>query len=134
MSLFQTQPEPVAHPGRRRAVIVLIALLVIAAFAWRVFRFYPEKRITTRFLDTVVAGEFESAYGQWNPAPEYSFNDFMQDWGHDSPWGKIRSYRIADVEGKTGVVSFIVVVNDVDSKPVEIWVQRKTKALSFAPP
>ncbi len=123
-----------AHPRRRRAVIVLIALLVIATFAWRVFRFYPEKRITTRFLDTVVAGEFESAYGQWKAAPEYSFNDFMQDWGHDSPWGKIWSYKIADVEGKGGVVSFIVVVNDVDSQPVEIWVQRKTKALSFAPP
>jgi hypothetical protein len=27
-----------------------------------------------------------------------------------------------------------IVINGVDSQPVEVWVQRKTKALSFAPP
>ncbi len=134
MGLFESQAAPVAHPRRRRAVIVIMALIAIAAFAWWGFRFYPEKRITTRFLDTVVAGDFESAYRQWNPAPEYSFNDFMQDWGHGSPWGTIRSYKITDVEGKSGVVSFTIVINGVDSKPVEIWVQKKAKALSFAPP
>ncbi len=134
MGLFEAQAEPAIHPRRRRAVIVIIVLMVIAALAWWVFRFYPEKRITTRFLDTVVAGDFESAYRQWNPAPEYSFNDFMQDWGHGSPWGTIRSYKITDVEGKDGVVSFTVVVNGVDSKPVDIWVQKKAKTLSFAPP
>ncbi len=134
MGLFQTQPEPVAHPRRKRVVIILLALIAITLIAWWLFRFYPEKRIVTRFMDTVVAGDFQSAYQQWKPAPEYKFNDFMQDWGHGSDWGIIRSYRIADVDGKRDVVSFTIVINGVESKPVEIWVQKKSKALSFAPP
>ncbi len=134
MSLFQTQPEPVPHPRRKRAVIILLAVIVIAAIGWWLFRFYPEKRVVKRFLDNVVAGDLRSAYEQWKPGPEYTFDDFMRDWGHGSDWGTIQSYQITEVKGKPEVVSFTIVVNGVETKPVEIWVQKKTKALSFAPP
>jgi hypothetical protein len=134
MGLFETQAQPAAHPRRKRAILVVIALLLLVAFGWWLLRFYPEKRVVTRFLDAVVAGDLKAAYQLWQPGPEYSFEDFRQDWGSGSPWGTIRSYEITDVEGKSGVVSFTIVINGVATNPVELWVQKQAKALSFAPP
>ena len=134
MSLLQPLPEPASRRRWKRAVIPLVAVMVAVAIGWWLFRFYPEKRLVERFLDTVVAGDFRSAYEQWKPGPEYSFDDFVRDWGRGSDWGTIRGYEIKEVRGKGGVVSFVIVINGVETNPVELWVQRKAKSLSFAPP
>lgn len=148
-------PLPPPNPWFRRMGIALFLLLLAGGLLYWQFRFYPEKKKVAAFMDALVAGDYPRAYQIWSPSPSYSFQDFLEDWGETSSWGRIRSYEIVGVEPtretvlhvpdggggrrvlglktteSSGVVVAVRINGRVQSQ--RIWVERKDKSLSFPP-
>lgn len=134
----------------RRYVLTGVALVMLLVFGlWYTFRFFPEKKAATHFLDAVAAGDMAGAYQLWRPTPTYTMKDFLDDWGPAGYYGPVKSYRIESVEApKKGGSGVVVVVelspfnpfpedNDAQKnrrlKEVRLWVESKDKSLTFAP-
>jgi hypothetical protein len=115
-------------------VVLGILIFLIAEGLYFSFRNYPEERAVRRFLTTLEQGKFEEAYRLWQPSPSYSFQDFLQGWGIQGDYGKIREFQILGTRSKgSSLVIVTIKVNNVDP-PLDIAVDRKTKALSYSPP
>ena len=143
------QPPPPRNPWPLRIAAVLGVVILVGAFLYWQFRFYPEQKQVERFLDALVAGDYQGAYQIWGPTPDYTFPDFLQDWGETTPRGRIRSYEIVSVQEPTrevtvsggptlkmgGNSSGVVVTARLNgtTDEVKIWVERKDLTLSFAP-
>jgi hypothetical protein len=145
MTIFQAPTYDPRRARRRNAIIagVVILVLIIAALAW-VYRNYPEERVVQKFFTALENKDYEKAYGIWQADPNwkqhpqnypnYSFGDFYQDWGPGGEWGLIRTFRIdgsANPKSGSGVV-VVVTIND-RKEQARIWVENKTKTLTFSP-
>lgn len=143
------EPPPPRNPWPLRIAAVLGVVVLVGALGYWWFRFYAEQRQVERFLDALVAGDYPGAYQIWGPTPDYTFQDFLQDWGETTPRGRLRSYEITYVGppasevsirggptlklgGSTTVVAVTVQLNDT-TEEVKLWVDRRTLTLSFAP-
>ncbi len=119
--------------SRPLLVPVGLALAVIAA-CLLLYRFanFREERVVRQFLDEVKAGNYQQAYKVWGPSSTYSYGDFTSDWGERGYYGKVTGYRIVDSQTRgTGVVVYVKFEHL--KKPMAFWVERKTRALGFAP-
>jgi hypothetical protein len=156
MTLFETKPyDPVAARKRRNRIIAIVAIvLVCAILAWNL-RYYPEEHQVDKFFAALQQQQFEKAYGIWNNdadwkqhpdkyAKDYSFANFMQDWGPGGEWGIIKSYHIdgaVEPHGGNGTkfdvsssgVVVAVTVNERVAKKASIWVEKADKTLSLSP-
>ena len=109
-------------------------MLLLAEGLYFAFRNYAEERAVTRFLANLEQGKFEEAYRLWQPSPSYSFQDFLHGWGIQGDFGKIREFQILGTRSKgSSLVIVTIKVNNVEP-PLDIAVDRKTKALSYSPP
>jgi hypothetical protein len=94
-SLFVPPPPP--NPWPLRIVIGVVVLLLAGALAFQQLRYYPERKQVERFLDALVAADYPGAYQIWGPTTDYTYQDFLQDWGETTPRGRLRSYEIVSV-------------------------------------
>lgn len=144
-----TAPEYDPRKARRRkyAVLAVLAIILLGALLWWVFRFHGEKRVVARFFDALQAQRYEEAYGiwmadrDWKQHPQkydrYPFSEFYIDWGPGGEYGLIRSYRIEGAQrprgGGTGVIVIVNVNQRTDPQAfARIWVERD-RSLSFSP-
>ncbi len=149
MGLLDTSSEEPQLKGRRYTVTVLTFALLVALAVWYVLRFYPEKRAAEHFLNALAAGDMQRAYQLWKPAPSYSFQDFLEDWGPSGYYGPVKSYQIeaaqAPPKGGSGVIVIVALspfepfpkddeaVKHRRTKEVRIWVEKSDQSLSFPP-
>jgi len=149
MTLFGAKPEDAKKDlFRERLMWSVVALILVGAVLGFVFRHWPHERVVDRFFDQLEAGDYRAAYATWNADPDweknvdkyklYTYGQFQLDWGPSGEWGKITKHKIeGSVEPTSaGRVTGIVVavrVNDRTAQPACIWVDKKTKALSFSP-
>ncbi len=132
MTLLDAQPPKPHSWLRRHAPILIVLILAVAGFLGYRFRNYPEERAVNRFLTVLQAGNYQEAYRLWQPAPSYTFQDFLRDWGREGDYGKIREFRILRSQSRgshTVIVS--VRINHVDP-PLELMVDRSTKGLAYS--
>ena len=117
---------------RRGQVLAASAALLLLVFLF-IFANYWEEQAVRRFLTTLQAQEYEHAYQLWQPSASYRYRDFVFDWGEQGDYGKIREFEILESKSK-GIDGVVVTVriNNV-SPPLDFWVGRKTKALSYSP-
>jgi len=155
MTLFEAQPYDPVQARKRRIRIVSISALVLLVLilAWN-FRHYPLERIVDTFFAALQQQDYEKAYGIWNhdpnwkqhpqKYPEYSFAEFMKDWGPGGQWGLIKSYHVdgsAVPKGGTGTkfdvgssgIVVVVTVNERVADKAHIWVEKSDKTLGFSP-
>ncbi len=147
MTLMDAPTYDAARERRHTIVVrvVVIAVFVLAAagaFAAWWFWNWPEEHRVSVFMAAVESGDQAKAYGIWNQDPDwqqhpdrykaYSFDRFEQDWGPASQYGQIRSHRFVLSRSWGNGVIIGVEINGGKS-PVFLWVDRKTKTLSFSP-
>jgi hypothetical protein len=147
MFMLETPPDPRAK-SRRLAWMVLSGVVVLALLAWWSFRFYPEKKAAEKFFDAVVAGDMARAYQIWKPAPSYTMQDFLADWGPNGYYGPVKSYEIVKASlprGGSGVIVSVNIspfaplppANDIEkhrrTRTVSVWVESKDKSFTFPP-
>jgi hypothetical protein len=116
-----------------KAVGIGLAIVVIAGVLFYAFRNYPEERAVVRFLANLQQGNYREAYRLWQPAPSYTYENFLHDWGEQGDYGKIREFKIIGTRSKgPDTVIVTVKINNVDP-PLELLVDRETKGLAFSP-
>ena len=128
--------------GARREAIhkALLATLLISivggglAYFW--FKNFFEERQVRQFLSRLQENHYAEAYEHWGcnveePCPSYTYEDFLEDWGPDSPLGTVKSFDLGrSTELETGVIVEI----EINGKPQpELWVEKKTKVVGFSP-
>lgn len=149
MTLFEAKaPNPRRETMREILIWSAVFLVVAGGLGAFLLRHWPHERVVDRFFDQLEAGDYRAAYATWNADPDweknvdkyklYTYGQFQLDWGPTGEWGKITKHKIeGSVEPTSaGRVTGIVVavrVNDRAAKPACIWVDKKTKALSFSP-
>ena len=89
--------------------------------------------MVSRFLTTLEQGNFQEGYKLWQPSKSYTYADFLNNWGPQGDYGKIRKFNVLGSRSKgSNTVIVTVSINDVQP-PIDILVDRKTKELAFSP-
>ena len=117
-------------------VLSLLAVLIVGGLLYGIFRDYPEERQTGRFFQLLEQHKYQQAYPLWGcttPAAsachDYSFTDFMKDWGPD-----VAPVSSADVlDGESCGSGVIVDVDAGKAGEKKLWVERNTHFLGFPP-
>ena len=124
---------------RWRTLLTLLAIVVVAASLFYWFKNCRQEQRVKEFLATLERSDYPGAYAFWGcrveqPCPNYSYKDFLEDWGPDppSPIGKLRSYRLGTSHARGSGVEIPVVLNDRVQK--KLWVEKSNSTLGFAPP
>jgi len=135
MTLLDAKPPK--PPSRIRAHwpaltfgILLIAILVgLLSFKFWNIR---QEHAAARFLTAVEQGNLQEAYRLWQPAPSYTYNDFLHDWGEHGDYGKIRDFQILGSESEGDMVIVTVQINH-QNPPLNLIVDRKSLGLAYVP-
>jgi len=131
MTLLDAQPP---RPSIKiwKPVGVGLGAVVVAVALYLGFRNYPEERAVARFLTTLERGDYREAYRLWQPAPSYTYENFLHDWGEQGDYGKVREFKILGSRSKgSDTVIVTVIINNVDP-PLELLVDRRTKGLAYS--
>ena len=116
--------------------IVLACVLVVGLILYGIFRNYSEERQAKTFVDLLRARNYQAAYQLWcpstDPCPAYAFNKFLEDWGPQSAHADQSSAQVGSSEA-CGSGVMIRVGYSGSAEPVDLWVERGTKTISFAP-
>ena len=147
MTLLDAQPFDVGRARRRKIIIVvaILAVIALAALAW-MYRNWPEERVVEHFFAALQRQDFESAYAIYFNDPawrqhqqkysQYTYADFYRDWGPGGEWGLIKSHHIygsANTKGfGGGGVIVEVVVND-RAERARMFVQKSDKTITVYP-
>ncbi len=128
--------------GARRETIhkALLAALLISivggGLLYFLFKNFFEEQQVRQFLSRLQESHYAEAYENWGctveePCPSYTYEDFLEDWGPDSPLGTVRSFHLGrSSELETGVIVEI----EINGKPQpELWVEKETKIVGFSP-
>jgi hypothetical protein len=131
--LFDSEaPKPKTGIRKYWPLLVIIVVVggVIGYFA---FHNLPEKRAVANFLTQLEQGNYKEAYKLWQPAPDYTYDDFMHDWGPKGDYGKIREFKILDAESKGSAIAIVIVTINNQTPALALLVDRKTKGLAYSP-
>jgi hypothetical protein len=125
---------------REKTVKMLILGAVVAVILGTVlyfqFRNYREERQVQQFLALLKQKDYKSAYAMFGctdeqPCPHYAMNKFMEDWGPASPHNNAEAARVKQTKScRSGIIQFVEFPNNEE---VQLWVDRKTLAVGFAP-
>jgi hypothetical protein len=151
MSLLEAQPEDPRAERRRqllkRGVIAIVVVAIAIGVLGFWFRYYPEERAVDQFLTALEQKDYKKAFALWNADAEweqhterysrYTFGQFQLDWGPGGDWGEIKSHEVVDAvapKSKLTEASGVVVAARINDRaePACIWVEKKTKAMSFS--
>jgi hypothetical protein len=132
MTLLDAQiPKP---PGKLRKYLPLLILLVVVGGSLLAYGLwdYTEERAVARFLTALEQGHYQEAYKLWQPAPSYTYQDFLHDWGEQGDYGKIREFKILRGKSKgSNTVVVTVRINNIQP-PIDLLVDRQTKGLAYS--
>lgn len=112
-------------------MIIVLALAVGCGLAY-LFWNYPEERAVARFLTTLELGDYRQAYQLWQPAPSYTFDDFLRSWGEKGDYGKIREFQVLHSKSKGSKTVIVTVRINNEDPPLDLLVDRKTKGLAYS--
>ena len=128
-------PEPKKAPGLIEALKVPVSigmfLLVSGGLLYSFINYREESRVR-RFLESVGAAAYDTAYTMWDADERYQMKDFLLDWGQDGFYTKGPvNFDICDSNSSGATV---VVYARIDgSNPVAIMVDKENLLLSYSP-
>jgi hypothetical protein len=132
VSLLDAQPPKPESKLRKSLPIAVVLVLLLGSLLFIRFRNYSEEQAVARFLTTLEEGKYQEAYRLWQPAPSYTYADFLRGWGEMGDYGKIHGFEILSSRSKgPDTVVVTVRINKV-SPPLELLVDRKTKGLAYS--
>ena len=125
---------PIPKKGLRKYWPLLAAILVVGGvIAYFALHNLPEKRAVANFLTQLEEGHYKEAYKLWQPASDYTYDEFLHDWGPQGDYGKIREFKILDAESKGSALVIVVVTINDQTPALSLVVDRKTKGLAYSP-
>jgi hypothetical protein len=148
VSLFDNSEEP--RSKRLRHAVTAVAFVILMGFGiWFFFlRFISEKNTVARFMNAVVAENYQQAFQIWKAHGTYSYGDFLSDWNRKGYYGPVLSYRIESAAPPHNGGSGIIVTVEISpvqpfpantdpqssrNREVSLWVERSDGSMSFPP-
>ncbi len=137
-------PSPEKEHRKWRILIVVVCLVVIAASLYWGLRNWPYEHRVDQFFNALEAKDYKAAYAIWLNDPnwqqhplqysQYPYDDFYRDWGPGCEWGIIRTHKIVGSARPTHGSGVIVVVSINDRvEPARLWVEKKSRTLTWSP-
>ena len=117
-------------------VYSLLAVIISYCVYWLFFRNWREERQVGRFLTTIQEQRFEEGYLYWGcsvaePCRHYLFDEFLDDWGLQSPLGPVKTFEVGRSYTQPNGVIVELSVNGVPQS--NLWVDSQTEVISFFP-
>ena len=120
----------------RRLIITAIVLLVVGGILYFFLKNFREEREARKFFELLEKHDYQTAYAMWGcteakPCRDYSFQNFMDDWGPKSPHKNPGSYHI---KKSRSCGSGVILTVDFDSgQEDKLWVERGDLTIGFSP-
>lgn len=116
--------------------IALLAAVLGYCIYWLFFRNWREEGRVKEFLNLLESQKYEQAYETWGcsqaePCKFYPFNEFMEDWGPDSPLGPVKSFELGRSWTQEGGVIQELTING--KKQPNLWVDHQSLVVGFFP-
>jgi hypothetical protein len=101
----------------------------------QILRNHRQESRVKNFSDLLQSRDYKAAYALWNctdthPCKDYTFNDFMKDWGPESPHGGGGFTIPRSRSCGSGV---IVTVHSGHNQEDALWVERSDLTIGFSP-
>ena len=117
-------------------LILLAVAIVLGAVYYFIFRNWREEMQARRFFKLIEQQEYSEAYHLWGcsdeqPCRYYPFDEFLEDWGLDSPLGKVDTYSLGRSYTQPDGVILRYRINGKDGDP--LWIDRESRVIGFAP-
>jgi hypothetical protein len=114
---------------------VLIALLTAGA-VYLALRNYRQKAQVKQFIELLQKHDYTGAYRLWGctetkSCPDYPYNKFMEDWGPQSKYAQIESFKIA--KSKACGSGVIVTVDLGQNREERLWVETSEMTIGYSP-
>lgn len=115
---------------------VLLASILGYSLYWLFFRNWREEAQVKEFLSLLQEQKYEQAYETWGctqaePCKFYPYDEFLEDWGPESPLGPVTSYALGRSYTQEGGVIQEVTVNG--KKQPNLWIEHDTLVVGFFP-
>ncbi len=124
-----------SRPWKQRLkvpVAVGLLVIVISVLAYK-FANFREEGQTRDFLEAVLAGQYDAAFGMWEAQSGYLMKDFLSDWGKEGYYTKgIQKAEVID-SNTSGLVVIVYVALDTFKAPLALRVDKETLKLSYSP-
>jgi hypothetical protein len=137
--------DPEKSRRKRQTIVGIISLLVILGGLAYLLRYWPYEHRVDRFLDTLQKQDYQQAYAIWQNDPkwqehparykDYPYEDFYRDWGPAGDWGAIHSHKVQGATTPKGHSSGVIVEVTINNRvePARLWVEKKSKTLTWSP-
>ena len=100
------------------------------------FANFREERAVQKCFEALQNGDLPAAYQIWGPTKEYTYQDFLKDWGEGGYFGRVRNFQIVDSKSTgSGVIVRVQIKTDEGQLriPIAFWVERKDLTIGFSP-
>jgi hypothetical protein len=119
----------------RLIVIAVVAVLIVGGGLYFGLRNYQQKARVKEFVAMLQKGDYAGAYRLWGcteskPCPAYPFTKFMEDWGPQSPNGRIPSFEIAK---SRACGSGVIVTVNFGNREERFWVENRDMTIGYSP-
>lgn len=131
--LFDSEPPKRKTGIRKYWPWLVIAIVVGGIIGYFTLHNLPEKRAVEHFLTELQEGNYKEAYKLWQPAPDYSYQDFLHDWGPQGDYGKIHTFKIDSAKSRGSALVIVIVTINNQTPALALVVDRKTKGLAYSP-
>jgi len=120
----------------RRAILIVLSVGVVAGFLYFWLKNHVQEGRVREFLVALEAGDYPAGYSFWgcrvdSPCQNYTYNDFLEDWGPSSAFGKLQSHRFVRSRERGSGVEITMVLNE--NREVKLWVEKSNGVLGFSP-
>lgn len=124
---------------RKLAIAIGFVVLIAAVALYFFLRDRSGKQQVQAFLEHLRAGDYKAAYALWGctdaaPCTGYPFEEFMKDWGPDSPHANAAGAQVIGGQHCSGgVIQAVQFPNASGGTTVQLWVERDDNSIGFAP-
>ena len=120
----------------RAALIALAAGALLGGLYYMFFRNWREERQARAFFELLQERRYEDAYSMWGcsveePCRYYPYEEFLEDWGPEAPFGTLSRYSLGRSYTQPGGVILRYTINGANGDP--LWIELDPPTINFAP-
>ncbi len=119
----------------KRVALATLVVVIAAGVLYFIFKNYRQERQVKNFIALLERGDYKAAYALWgctdaNPCRDYPFNEFMKDWGPQSPHS---DPKVLHITKSRSCGSGVIITLDGKNQEDKLWVQRSDLTIGFSP-
>ena len=116
-----------------RYIWLALLLMMVSTASYILLRNLPEERAVSHFVTMLEQGNYREAYRLWQPSSEYTYTDFLHDWGDNGSYGKIQTFKILGSQSKGGSTVVVALTINNEQPALKLAVDRNSNGLAFSP-